>query len=394
MNPKSGGPCQGIRNSIPIQKRAGIYNEVVTLDEPGQDFLETDDFEIHALGPVKGPYAYCGALKKWLVENLHRFDIAIIHGLWLYNSYGTFKVWNDLKNRNKKVPELYVMPHGMLDPYFQKAKSRRIKALRNWIFWNLIENHVVNGADGLLFTCEQEMELAKKTFSRYRPKRTLNIGYGILSPPEIKESDFRNFLEKCSGLNKQPYLLFLSRIHPKKGVDLLINSYLKLKNEGYKLPNLVIAGPGLDSSYGKEMLKLANDASIYFPGMLSGKIKWAAFYNCNAFVLPSHQENFGIAIVEALACKKAVLITNKVNVWREISYGNAGIISEDSPVGVYDMLKQWLLMTDKEKAEMSSNAFNVYREKFSAEKTGINMVSHITKCDHETNLNSLEKVRL
>ena len=251
MNPKSGGPCQGIRNSIPVQKKVGIINEVVSLDDPNEDFLKEQGFIIHGLGPAKGPYAYSKNFQNWLIENLERFDVAIIHGLWLYNSYGTYKVWKELNNKNKNIPELFVMPHGMLDPYFQKAKSRRLKAIRNWVFWNIIEKRVVNGADGIFFTCEQERELAKLTFPNYRPKRTMNVGYGILKPPETHEKDFELISEKCPGLNNNSYWLYLSRIHPKKGTDLLIKAYLELKMQDYDLPHLVIAGPGMESSYGK-----------------------------------------------------------------------------------------------------------------------------------------------
>ena len=75
------------------------------------------------------------------------------------------------------------MPHGMLDPWFQRDKSRRVKAVRNWFYWWLVERGVVNAADALLFTCQQELELARTTFGGYRPKREMDVGYGIAEPP-------------------------------------------------------------------------------------------------------------------------------------------------------------------------------------------------------------------
>ena len=91
----------------------------------------------------------------------------------------------------------------------------------------------------------------------------------------------------------------------------------------------MIAGPGLDTAFGREMRQLAESLcpqpstltpqpAVFFPDMLTGDAKWGALYGCEAFVLPSHQENFGIAVVEALACGKPVLISNQVNIWREI----------------------------------------------------------------------------
>ena len=374
MNPKSGGPCQGVRNTIPVQRKNGIENEVLSLDSPDESFLKRDNFKIHAIGPAKGPYAYCSNLNKWLSKNIERFDVAIIHGLWLHNSYGTYKIWDLYKKHKTKVPKLYVMPHGMLDPYFQRTRSRKFKAIRNWFFWRLVEEKVVNGSDGLLFTCRQELLLARQTFRPYSPKLELNTGFGIPSPPVKNIKSFWTFSRKCPNAVTRPYWLFLSRIHPKKGVDLLIKAYLRLKQNTKHIPDLVIAGPGLDTSYGKKILKMSKDPSIHFPGMLEGKAKWAAFHYCNAFILPSHQENFGIAVVEALACSKPVLITKQINIWNEILAGNGGIISEDTEEGVYKMLKYWTRLPAAEQAKIGNNALKVFREKFAVEKTALKMI--------------------
>ena len=382
MNPRSGGPCQGIRNSIPVQNEHGIENEVLSFDSPDDDFVHDKNFKIHAIGPAVGPYAYCASLNQWIANNIDRYDVAIIHGLWLYNSYGTYRLWQVLKKNKMKVPKLYVMPHGMLDPYFQRSKTRKLKALRNWIFWNIVEKRVVNGADGLLFTCEQELLLAKETFSGYRPKSVLNVGYGIQDPPGKNIKSLWTFLKKCDIVRTQPYWLFLGRIHPKKGVDLLIKAYLELKKQVNEIPDLVIAGPGLETSFGKEIKEMGEHPCIHFPGMLEGKAKWSAFHYCNAFILPSHQENFGIAVVEAMACQKPVLITDQINIWREIKSGKAGLVSKDTEDGIFKMLLRWQDLSDLKKAEISLNAYNVYREKFSIEKTALRMIDCIQGNEH------------
>ncbi|WP_447641634.1 glycosyltransferase [Paracnuella aquatica] len=170
-------------------------------------------------------------------------------------------------------------------------------------------------------------------------------------------------------LTDSPYLLFLSRIHPKKGIDLLIRAYLELKKEMPLLPKLVIAGPGLDTEYGKQILEQAASCTdIIFPGMLSGNAKWAAFYGCEAFILPSHQENFGIAIVEALACGKPVIITDKVNIWREIEKGGGGLISNDTYDAVFHTLQQWICKSPAEKQTMADRAARTYQELYAIEK--------------------------
>ena len=270
------------------------------------------------------------------------------------------------------------MPHGMLDPYFQEVKERRLKALRNWIYWKFIENKVINDADGILFTCEEEKRLAKIPFNNYHPKKEFNVGYGIAPPPVSKE-DFRlvfNKLIQDEGEAVKPYLLFLGRIHIKKGIDLLIDAYEIIldSNRIDDIPDLVIAGPGIDTEFGKGIYnkvksnrKLSN--KVHFVGMLSGDTKWGAFYGCEAFILPSHQENFGIAIVEALACKKPVLISDKINIWQEINNDRAGIVKNDTKQGTVELLTQWIGLSNKEKQEMGNAAFNCYSSYFKNSRT-------------------------
>lgn len=373
MNPEHGGPSQGIRNMVPALQEIGVYNEVVCFDDPDSSYLSSSAFTIYALGNGKGPYSYNGKLSSWLKNNFHRFDVVVIHGLWQYNSYGTYKAWKKYKKTNSTYPKLYVMPHGMLDPYFQKAPERRIKALRNTIFYALFEGKVVNGCNGVLFTCQQELELAREPFSPYKPQSELNIGYGIQPPPAYNsELMDEAFYKTCPDLKQgTPYMVFLSRIHQKKGVDLLIKAYLDLK-ENNNIPDLVIAGPGLDTDYGKQLQDLASRSKkIHFPGMLKSEAKWGAFYNSEAFVLPSHQENFGIAIVEAMACSKAVLITDKVNIWQEIKNGDGGIVVNDDFDGVKSALVKWLSFTNEERRKKGERAYEVYTSFFSVKTAAL-----------------------
>lgn len=375
MDPINGGPCQGIRNSIPAQEIFGVESEVLCFDAPNAYFLKQDNFLTHAIGPAVGPYAYCSRLSSWLKENLLRFDVVIIHGLWLYNSYGTYKVWKALKKKNPIAPRLYVMPHGMLDPYFQEAPGRKLKAIRNRIFWNLLERKVVNGVDGVLFTCKEELILARKTFKRYHPKGEINVGYGIQLPPRKTYINSKKFYEKCPEVKYKSFYLFLSRIHPKKGVDLLIKAYLRLKQEMKNIPDLVIAGPGLQTAYGNNLQELAKGSPIHFPGMLEGAEKWGAFSCCEAFILPSHQENFGIAVVEAMACSRPVLITKQVNIWREIEMANAGLICEDTEEGILAMLKYWANEANENKRAMGVRAAMVFQDHYAIEKAAARMIA-------------------
>lgn len=388
IDPSSGGPCQGIRNSIPEMEKLGVQTEVVSLDDPAASYLGKDAFTVHALGPGKGPWCYSSRLVPWLVENLGRFDIVIVHGLWLYPTYGAHRAMKLFKKKNTRFPRLFIMPHGMLDPYFQKAPERRLKALRNSIYWRLIEEKVVKEADGLLFTCEAELQLAREPFSPYHPRRELNVGYGISSPPFFTPEMRLAFLRKCPQLGDNPYLLFLSRIHEKKGVDLLIRVYKTLLEESGKknssLPKLVIAGPGLQTAFGQKIQRMVSQSLllrpfVFFPGMLDGDAKWGAFHGCEAFVLPSHQENFGIAVVEALACGRPVLISGQVNIWQEIEAEGGGLVAPDSLEGTRQMLQTWKGKSAEEKGLIAKGALNSFEKKFSigpAAKQLLEMVMH------------------
>ncbi|RZL65657.1 MAG: glycosyltransferase [Variovorax sp.] len=368
MDPAAGGLAQALRNMVPALTAKGVHNEVLSFDPPGADFLGQDAFVVHAIGPAKGPYRYCAGLQPWLLQQAHRFDVVIAHGLWQHNNAGTASALSHHRRRHvaATTPAFYVMPHGMLDPYFQRAPDRRWKAVRNQIVWKLLEGRAVNGAQGVLFTCAQELLLARIPFKPYRPQRELDVGLGIQAPPPRRDELLTAFHAHCPALAGRPYLLFLSRVHEKKGVDLLLGAYLQLQRERADLPALVVAGPGMDTVYGRSLRDMAGQApDIHFTGMLSGDVKWGAIHGCEAFVLPSHQENFGIAVVEAMACERPVLISNQVNIWKECEPG--GLVDDDTAEGTLRLLSRWLALAPAQRAALGVEARKAYLQNFSVE---------------------------
>ena len=232
MDPTVGGPCQGIRNMTSNLESLGIYSEVASVDEPGAGFLKNESLLIHALGPGVSAWGYSSKLQPWLLANLDRFDIVILHGLWLYTNFATFKVLRKFKLksiRSKKYPSpsLFIMPHGMMDPYFQRDKDRKFKAVRNYIYWHLIESKIVNGANGLFFTCVTELMVARETFTNYNPKLELNIGYGIEDPPVRSDKMMSDFFIAFPELANTSYVLFFSRIHEKTSQGVKKNKNVK-----------------------------------------------------------------------------------------------------------------------------------------------------------------------
>ena len=144
----------------------------------------------------------------------------------------------------------------------------------------------------------------------------------------------------------------------------------KLEN-GIGKPNgivLLIAGPCEERAFLKRLKRLAADlypsSSVLWPGMLTGDLKWGAFYAAEAFILPSHQENFGIAVVEALATGTPALVSKRVNIWREIEAEGAGHIDEDTLEGTVCLIKRWLSEDAHSWNERSRSAAQCFEKRF------------------------------
>jgi glycosyltransferase involved in cell wall biosynthesis len=379
MDPQGGGVCQGVRNlSARAMEEGSASVEVVCLDDPQADFLSRDRLCIHALGKGKTSWYYQPALRPWLDINLPRFDAVILNGLWQCQGYTLWRA-----TRRPDAPPYFMFPHGMLDPWFQRAGGRRMKALRNWLYWKAVEQHIVADAAALLFTCQEELRLARETFRPYQPKEQVSVGFGAVTPPPYENGMEEAFLRACPGAKGQPYFLFLGRIHPKKGVHFLIEAYAALCRSAGSTPPpiLVVAGPDAEGPYGRKMQELAAQLcpsnSVCWPGMLTGAAKWGAFYNCEASVLPSNQENFGIAVVETLACGRPVLVSDQVNIWREIQEDGAGFAQKNTVEGTTRLLADWMKLSPAAQAKMAAAAKPCFQQRFSIESVNHNLMQVI-----------------
>jgi glycosyltransferase involved in cell wall biosynthesis len=211
----------------------------------------------------------------------------------------------------------------------------------------------------------QERLLARQSFWLYKANEVA-VGYGTSAPPADAERQRHAFIQRFPHLHGQRILLFLSRIHPKKGVDLLIEAFAAVASSDPRL-QLVIAGPdqvGWQDSLQQRAAELASPSASPGPGMLSGELKWGAFRCAELFCLPSHQENFGIVVSEALACGLPVAIAEPVNIATEVAAAEAGLVHADTVAGTTEALRRWLALTAGEKHKMGVRDVQLFRERF------------------------------
>ena len=360
LNPASGGPIESINQSSAALLRRGHEVEIVSLDSPDDPWVRESAAPVHALGPGHGSYGYAPRLVDWIKERRTNYDAVIVHGIWQYSSFG---VWRALAGTSTPY---FVFPHGMLDPWFKRTYPA--KHFKKLLYWPWGEYRVLRDAAAVLFTSEEERRLARESFSLYTCNEKV-VNYGTASPPNLDRSR-EKFFEAFPHLRHQRFFLFLGRLHEKKGCDLLIQAFAQLANNAGISNHLVMAGPCSDDSYLRRLRELAAgaDDSITFPGMLTGDLKWGALSAADAFVLPSHQENFGIAVAEALACATPVLISNKINIWREIEDDGAGFVENDDLAGTLNLLKRWLAAPEASRAEMRANAPKCFAARFEIER--------------------------
>ncbi|MDB5395218.1 MAG: hypothetical protein JWM91_2724 [Rhodospirillales bacterium] len=365
VDPAGGGPIEGIIQQSEAQLDNDI-REIVCLDSPDAPYLRGFPIKTYAMGTRPydarrtskiARFAYSPRLVSWLRQHAGNYDIIIVNGLWSYASVGASLILPRLS-----IPYV-VYPHGMMDPWFRRAYP-----FKHWLkqlFWILFEGRLVRHAKATLFTTEDEMALARDQF-RGHPYRELVVSYGTSDAPQGAEAQIEAFRRRLPALGDRAYLLFMGRIHPKKGCDLLIHAWAAVAKQRPDL-HLVIAGPD-QVGWVKELRILAErlgaDESIHWPGMLKGPAKWGAFRDAEAFVLPSHQENFGIAVAEALACRTPVLISDKVNIWREVKAGGGGLVEPDTLAGARALLGSFLAMDETAREGMRAAARQCFMEHF------------------------------
>ena len=296
-----GGPLRLVLDLSARAEGLGLESELIGIGEVKLRDNPLPPGRVHAVrsGFLDG-YAYSPALRAWLRQNLNRFDGAVIHGAWTYAGWAAA-----VELRAAKVPYAY-FPHGMLERWAVGGQGR-MKQAKKLLYWKFRESQVCRGACCTFFTTRREMQLAAVPIPE--PRRILRP-YGIVREPAQIDKPQNASLSQQSGHN---VALFLGRLHPKKNVDLLIKAWDEAcMPEAWRL---VLAGSG-SPPYERELRQIVRDRGlemfIQFAGFVSGVDKQYLLQRADWFLLPSSQENFGVAVLEAVQHGCAVAISDQV----------------------------------------------------------------------------------
>lgn len=325
--PRYGGPssvifplCRALRR-IP-----GVDVELATTnaDGPGKTIdssLIPTDFSVHVFPRIISErWQYSKALKDWLESNVSRFDIVHTHALWTYVPGAT-----GLVSRKKNVPYI-VRPAGMLSSY-TFSKSAWVKRL----YWSMLEHDTVRHAAAFHATSDEEAV----EIQSYRPDARIKvISNGVDEEAWSMPVDRQLLRDKLDLSPSTPIILFLSRLHPKKGiVDRLLPAFAKLNSEAV----LVIGGGEDDRAVGyKDRVHSSAKAlgvadRVHVLGAVTFDERWYLYDGADVFVLPSHSENFGIVVAEAMARGCPVVVTEAVQASSHVRAAGAGEIVSGEP---------------------------------------------------------------
>jgi len=267
---------------------------------------------------VFAPLLLSPAAGRWLAGSLNGFDIVHIHGLYRFPP--TYAAW---QARRQGVPYV-IRPHGNLDPYLHvRSTTGHLRLKRFYERWFDLPN--LHAAGAIHYTAEDERE--RTSFLKLRaPSFVVPNG---LDWDRYRELPARGRLRARWRLGEAPLVLFLGRLHFKKGLDLLIPAFDALRQQ---LPEarLVVAGPENDA-YGRQVrgwvCERGLEAAVHFVGPLEGADVVQAYVDADVFALPSYTENFGMTVAEAMACALPVVISDQVNIHADVSGAGAGLVT-------------------------------------------------------------------
>jgi glycosyltransferase involved in cell wall biosynthesis len=351
--PEIGGPFAATKELLIKLYEKGISVKVLSpipknYDKEKFNFIKDLPFEVEYIEEQLPRFimpSFSLKFNKRIKELSKYFDL--IHLAGIFDFYSIPVVSMDLKfiysSRGTFMKEAY--------------KMMRFKKFKKDFYMSIIGKKILKKAKLIHLLTQEE----KEHFLEFYPEFENKVR---IIPNGLDLSQFEIDLNKSDLINKYPHLknkkiiLFLSRINWKKGLDILIPAFAKLYNED-KSFHLLIVGKDDGDGYEKKVRQWVSDYglldAVTFTGLLTGKDKFMAFYGSDLFVLPSYSENFGVAVVEAMACGVPIVVSDKVGISREIKQYNAGTIVKTNVDDVYNGIKNGFQNLDEAK-DMTLNA--------------------------------------
>ncbi|WP_128923988.1 glycosyltransferase [Bradyrhizobium guangxiense] len=327
MHPSAGGPPVVVENFVKEANELGHRSRI--LSTPG--YCRGDERELLKRLEQLAPTSFLspretlpgiGRARSGTIEaQVREADIVHVHTLWSPLNVSA-------RQACARLGRPYVlMPHGMLDPY-----SLSVKALKKSIYLHIFEKHNIARAARIIYTTPEEERLAKLA-GLPLPAGEL-VPLGANASTASKSQLQARFVAQFPQVAGKRILLFLGRLHPKKGLDRILGCLHSLRQT---VPNLllVVAGDG-DAGYVDELRQrvreLSLDDNVLFAGRLDGDLKWASYAAAELFLLPSRQENFAITVAEAMQMGVPVIVTDKVNTWPYVEEAGAGLVVDEREV--------------------------------------------------------------
>ena len=289
------------------------------------------------------PYKISFGLSRWLDQHVTDFDVVHIHALFSFSSTMAARA-----ARKHGIPYV-VRPLGVLNRWGMENRRRFIKAAS----FRMIENRILKNAAAIHYTSRSEQQEAELCGGSVAAVRSVVIPLPL---PERLASDPERFFQRFPAARGKQIVLFLSRIHPKKGIELLLEAFAQI-HQKHPSAILVIAGEGegkYTSSLEDRATELKISGATIWTGHLSGDDKWAAYDAATVYVLPSLSENFGVAAAESLASGVPTVITNEVGIAEEVEAAKAGIVVKTTAEGIAAAIE--LLLKDPERRRSLAQA--------------------------------------
>jgi len=308
---RSGGPATAIIPMCRALMQQGIEVLLISTDAGLHD-REVTEVPVKLFPAEFGEsFKYSRPLASWLSTNVQQFDVVHVHAVFNHSSVAAARA-----SKRAGVPYV-IRPLGTLDPW-----SMTQKAFRKHLFWQFAGKGMLQGAAAVHYTSEAE---------KLSTERLTGLNHGRVVPLGIETTSAtsrEDLVKHFASLAHDPYVLVLSRLHPKKGLDVLIDVFLWLvQTPQFSGWRLVLAGDG-PAEYVLKLKDLAaSHPRILFTGWVDGERKNALLGCASLLALPSHQENFGLCVMEALSQSVPVLVSPGVNLAPEIVTANAGWVA-------------------------------------------------------------------